>query len=113
MTIDSKILTCGQASHGDTKPLADGGEGGGVGAIRSHVSKAVQQSVPGYAHMLKPDLTIVNAVEAHLGAVVADAHAFVQLALVIPEAHDEYMRPLPLAIDGQLGKDCADLAVLG
>lgn len=59
--------------------------------------------------MLKPDLSVVDTIEAHLGPVVSDAHAMSQLALIISDPDDKDVRALPLAIDGQLSKDCADL----
>ena len=59
-----------------------------------------------------PDLIVSAAgahIEAHFGPIVPDGDAWYRAAIIVPDAHHKDMGPLPLAIDGQLGKHCADL----
>lgn len=61
------VCTCGESSHGDTKARTDGGNGGGVGAVRCDLSVRVEKRVARHAQVIKPQLTVVNAVQALLG----------------------------------------------
>lgn len=59
--------------------------------------------------MVKPNLTIVNPVQTHLGPVIQNVYPGGQLAVVVSNAYSKDMRPLPFAIDCELSKDSADL----
>ena len=59
--------------------------------------------------MIKPDLAIVNSIQPHLRAVVKNLDPWGQLTVVVTDAHNKHMGPLPFAIHCQLCKDCTDL----
>eukprot|EP00955_Chlamydomonas_euryale_P107760 365800-Chlamydomonas_euryale.AAC.13 len=80
-----------------------GGQGGGALRRRAHALWCRSRA----AHH-----AIVDAVEAHLGSVVHDAHAGAHLQVVVTDAHHEHVRALPLAVDRQLRKHGAQLAML-
>lgn len=57
----------------------------------------------------RPDLSIVDAIEASFVSIVFYSYARHEIAFCIPQPDYEHMWPFPLVSNGQLGKHCADL----
>ena len=92
-----------------TEARGDGGDGTGVCAIRRDASVAVQEVFKRNADVVEPDAAIVDTIQAHLWAVVLDAHPRRDSAHVVANAHHEDVWALVLAADCELRKDSADL----
>lgn len=68
--------TCGEASDHGAEALGHAGDAAAVVAALIHAGKGVQHVVTGHARVVEPDAAVVHTVQAHLGAVVLDAHAW-------------------------------------
>ena len=74
----------------------------GHAACPPHLREAVQQRVAWHAYVIEPALPVVHAQQPLLGPVVGHPHARHQAAVVVAQAHHKHVRPLPLAVHGQL-----------
>jgi hypothetical protein len=81
-----------------------------VDAVLAHVGEAVEQVGPRHAHAVEPEPAVVDAVEAHLEAVVLDPDARQEVA-VRPDGYDEGVHAVGLATHLELGEDHRDVGV--
>ena len=81
-----------------------------VAALGRHLGELVEQRGARHPDPVEPDASVVDAVEAHLGAAVLDADA-VEHPAVLADRDDEGVHAVPLAADLELGEHDGQLGV--
>ncbi len=82
-----------------------------VDAVLADLRVAVEQVLARDANVVEPDAPVVDAVQAELVAAVLDPDAVADLALLIPQRHEDAVDAALLAAHVELAEDRGHLAV--
>lgn len=81
--------------------------------IFSDIINLIKHSDSGDANLIKHQLSIVNAIEAHLPAHIFNSDTFVRLHRLVSNGHDERINPLILPLHQCLCKHNGIVGVTG